>query len=115
MHTVSIKVTDNNNVEVKTSGLDYQQFLQVVLTAVEGAADTLIREAKKHVDEVPDIEQQCRDALFDLTNMAFSSTLERIDPEGELHPTLTTQAILEAENKIINEGRLGEVNETEHR
>ena len=111
MHTVSIKVTDNNNVEVKTSGLDYQQFLQVVLTAVEGAADTLIREAKKHVDEVPDIEQQCRDALFDLTNMAFSSTLERIDPDGELHPTLTTQAILEAENKIINEGRLGEVKE----
>ena len=111
MHTVSIKVTDNNNVEVKTSGLDYQQFLQVVLTAIEGAADTLIREAKKHVDEVPDIEQQCRDALFDLTNMAFSSTLERIDPEGELHPTLTTQAILEAENKIINEGRLGEVKE----
>ena len=109
MHTVSIKVTDNNNVEVKTSGLDYQQFLQVVLTAIEGAADTLIKEAKKHVDEVPDIEQQCRDALFDLTNMAFSSTLERIDPEGELHPTLTTQAILEAENKIINEGRLGEV------
>lgn len=111
MHTISIKVTDNNNVEVKTSGLDYQQFLQVVLTAIEGAADTLIREAKKHVDEVPDIEQQCRDALFDLTNMAFSSTLERIDPEGELHPTLTTQAILEAENKIINEGRLGEVKE----
>ena len=109
MHTVSIKITDNNNVEVKTSGLDYQQFLQVVLTAIEGAADTLLREAKKHVDEVPDIEQQCRDALFDLTNMAFSSTLERIDPEGELHPTLTTQAILEAENKIINEGRLGEV------
>lgn len=109
MHTVSIKITDNNNVEVKTSGLDYQQFLQVVLTAIEGAADTLIREAKKHVDEVPDIEQQCRDALFDLTNIAFSSTLERIDPEGELHPTLTTQAILEAENKIINEGRLGEV------
>ena len=111
MHTVSIKVTDNNNVEVKTSGLDYQQFLQVVLTAIEGAADTLIREAKKHADEVPDIEQQCRDALFDLTNMAFSSTLERIDPEGELHPTLTTQAILEAENRIINEGRLGEVKE----
>ena len=111
MHTVSIKITDDNNVEVKTSGLDYQQFLQVVLTAIEGAADTLIREAKKHVDEVPDIEQQCRDALFDLTNMAFSSTLERIDPEGELHPTLTTQAILEAENRIINEGRLGEVKE----
>lgn len=109
MHTVSIKITDDNTVEVKTSGLDYQQFLQVVLTAIEGAADTLIREAKKHVDEVPDIEQRCRDALFDLTNMAFSSTLERIDPEGELHPTLTTQAILEAENKIINEGRLGEV------
>ena len=109
MHTVSIKITDDNTVEVKTSGLDYQQFLQVILTAIEGAADTLIREAKKHVDEVPDIEQQCRDALFDLTNIAFSSTLERIDPEGELHPTLTTQAILEAENKIINEGRLGEV------
>ena len=109
MKTISIKITDDNDVEVKTSGLDYQQFLQVVLTAVEGAADTVIKAAKEHADEVPDIEQQCRDALFDLTNMAFSSTLARIDPEGELHPTLTTQAILEAENRIINEGRLGEV------
>ena len=109
MQTISIKITDNNGVEVKTSGLDYQQFLQAILTAVEGAADTVIKAAKSNVAEVPDIEQQCRDALFDLTNMAFSSTLERIDPEGELHPTLTTQAILEAENKIINEGRLGEV------
>lgn len=109
MKTISIKITDDNDVEVKTSGLDYQQFLQVVLTAIEGAADTVIRTAKSHVDKIPDIEQQCRDALFDLTNVAFSSTLERIDPEGELHPTLTTQAILEAENKIINEGRLGEV------
>lgn len=109
MQTISIKITDNNGVEVKTSGLDYQQFLQVILTAVEGAADTVIKAAKSNAYEVPDIEQQCRDALFDLTNMAFSSTLERIDPEGELHPTLTTQAILEAENKIINEGRLGEV------
>ena len=61
MKTISIKITDDNDVEVKTSGLDYQQFLQVVLTAIEGAADTVIKAAKKHVDEVPDIEQQCRD------------------------------------------------------
>lgn len=111
MHNVNIKVTDDGKVEVKTSGLNYEQFLQVVLTAVEGAADTLISEAKNHEDKVEGITSQCRDALFDITNMAFSSTLERIDPEGELHPTLTTQAILEAENKIINEGRLNEVKE----
>ena len=111
MHNVNIKITDDGKVEVKTSGLNYEQFLQVVLTAVEGAADTLIREAKNHEDKVEGITKQCRDALFDITNMAFSSTLERIDPEGELHPTLTTQAILEAENKIINEGRLNEVKE----
>ena len=111
MHNVNIKITDDGKVEVKTSGLNYEQFLQVVLTAIEGAAAQLIEDVAAHEEKVEGITKQCRDALFDITNMAFSSTLERIDPEGELHPTLTTQAILEAENKIINEGRLNEVKE----
>lgn len=111
MHNINIKVSDEGKVEVKTSGLNYEQFLQIVLTAIEGAATQLIADVAVHENKVSDITKQCRDALFDLTNMAFSSTLERIDPEGELHPTLTTQAILEAENKIITEGRLKEVKE----
>ena len=41
--------------------------------------------------------------------MAASRTLELFAPEYELRPGLTAQAILEAENRIIMEDRLDEV------
>lgn len=109
MHFLNVTIDNDGRVIVDTSGMSYEQLLTVVLTVLEGAVEEIVANAKEAEAEIPDIEQQCRDALFDLTNMAFSSTLERIDPEGELHPTLTTQAILEAENRIIEEGRLSEV------
>ena len=107
MHFLNVTIDNDGRVTVDTSGMSYEQLLTVVLTVLEGAVEEIVANAKEAEAEIPDIEQQCRDALFDLT--AFSSTLERIDPEGELHPTLTTQAILEAENRIIEEGRLSEV------
>ena len=51
----------------------------------------------------------CKDFLYDSFNVAVSRVLSNFAPEYDLHPNLTTKAILEAENKIITEGRLGEV------
>lgn len=59
------------------------------------------------VDEAPDdIKPGVQSSIYDMYNAAASHTLTKFAPNLELHPNLTTQAILEAENKIIKEGRL---------
>ena len=59
------------------------------------------------VDEAPDdIKLGVQSNIYDMYNAAASHTLSKFAPNLELHPNLTTQAILEAENKIIKEGRL---------
>lgn len=64
------------------------------------------------VERAPDEhKEEAKGQLYDCFNMAASRTLELFAPEYELRPGLTAQAILEAENRIIMENRLGEVEE----
>jgi hypothetical protein len=46
-----------------------------------------------------------KEDLYDMYNAAASNTLNIFAPDIEMRPHLTAQAILEAENKIINEGK----------
>lgn len=101
-NTIKIEVKDNKVSFGSTSPLSIQDATQTLLTVLEGMCQQCI----KHT---PNLAEEVRNSLFDFLNQAFSSTLYRIDPEGDLHPTLTTQAILEAENAIIMEGRLDKV------
>ena len=87
----------------------FQDLVAVMLSILEGNAEYIIQHAKEEIIDDPDAEQIARDTLFDLLNVAFSSSLGRIDPEDDLHPTLTAKAIREAEDRIITEGRLTEV------
>lgn len=49
--------------------------------------------------------------LFDGFNVMASEFLKVLDPEADLHPELTEQAILEAENAILERETNNEVSE----
>ena len=53
--------------------------------------------------ESADNKEKAKQELFDLYNTACSNTLHYFAPEYDLHPDLTAEAILRAENQIINE------------
>jgi hypothetical protein len=56
------------------------------------------------LSQVPEADQtKCRHELYDLFNAGASAFLKVFDPEAELHPDLTEEAILRAENEIIME------------
>jgi hypothetical protein len=56
------------------------------------------------LSQVPEADQtKCRHELYDLFNAGASAFLKVFDPEAELHPDLTEEAILRAENEIILE------------
>ena len=76
----------------------FEELLQGVFSNILGVMHSAVEHA-------PEAKGQ----LYDCFNMAASRTLELFAPEYELRPGLTAQAILEAENRIIMEDRLDEV------
>lgn len=83
--------------------LHADEFFEVIFTTALSFMEHIT--SKAPAEDQPQVKEE----LYDLFNSAASRVLEMYAPEFELHPNLTTQAILEAENKIVLEGRLGEV------
>ena len=79
--------------------INFEDFLTALQTAILMAMTT-IRSAAP-----PAAHAECTNQLYDTYNLAASNLLRLFAPDLELRPHLTTQAILEAENKIIFENR----------
>jgi len=88
----------NNKVHVtyERPTLTLADFLQVISTGILQAMNSIVAAAPE------DQRTQVKEELYDMYNAAASNTLNYFAPEIEMRPHLTTQAILEAENNIIN-------------
>ena len=70
------------------------QFLCVVLSTME-----------QDIAKVPDEHKQTvRDHYYDNFNLMASEFLKVLDPERDLRPDLTADAILKAEEELLKEG-----------
>lgn len=70
-------------------------FFQVLFTGILSAMNAVVSHATE--EELPIVKED----LYDMLNAAASNTLALFAPEIEMRPHLTTQAILEAENALI--------------
>lgn len=93
---IHFNVKDNKvKISYKTPP-NLEEFMQITFTAILSAMQATVHSQKTEAEQ-----DQCKAELYDMLNVAASRTLEFFAPEYELRPNLTTQAILEAENKII--------------
>lgn len=77
--------------------MDIRDIMAVLSTATLGFMKTL-------VGTVPDnLKQSVTESLYDMYNASASHILEVFAPDIEMRPNLTAEAILQAENKILNE------------
>lgn len=74
-----------------------EDFFTIVSTGILSAMQQVV------TSQPEENREQCKEELYDMYNAAASNTLAYFAPEYELRPHLTTQAILEAENKLIDE------------
>lgn len=103
---IHIHLLDNGKLDVKTKyPLAFDDMISVLMSVSLGTMNQLVANAPE------DAKVECQGALYDMFNVAASKVLQNFAPELELRPNLTAQAILEAENRIIMEDRLGEVAE----
>lgn len=104
MNTIKITMHDDGSLSVDIKDpIPFEEFISVNMTLLLGAMHNTVDNAPK------DKQEEAKGTIYDMVNVAASRVLEQFAPEYELRPNLTAQAILEAENKIIKEGRLSEV------
>lgn len=89
----------DNQVSVKSRGpVTLEDMIQVTMTGLLGAMNTLVKAAKSDEER-----EQLKGYIYDRFNIAASRTLEMFAPELELRPSLTTDAIIKAENDLLKE------------
>lgn len=89
----------DNQVSIKSRGpMSLEDLIQVTMTGLLGGMNACLK-ATKDGDE----EKQLKEYIYDRFNMAASRTLEIFAPEIEMRPSLTTDAILKAENDLLIE------------
>lgn len=87
----------DNKVTVKTRGpATFDEVLQTTISGLIGVMMSLVSTAEKQEQDT--IKQD----LYDRFNVSASRALEIFAPEYELRPDLTSTAILQAENAILN-------------
>lgn len=93
---IYFEIKDNRvTVSFKDKTLNISDFIQVVSTGILSAMLSVVQ-------ATPEGQRQpVKEALYDTYNMTASGVLKYFAPEIELRPNLTAQAILEAEDKII--------------
>lgn len=76
--------------------IPFTEFLQIVSTGILAAM-------KGIVSKTPEPQKkEVTEDLYDMYNAAASNTLFYFAPEVEMRPHLTTQAILEAEDRLLS-------------
>ena len=84
-------------------GMDFPKFLQLTLSAIL----QIMKAQQDNVDKDPklsdEFKKKFKEDLYDSFNQAASSVLQLFAPEFELRPDLTADAILAAENAIMDQ------------
>lgn len=97
---ITFILTDNSMETKIDKPIAFETLIQVFQTATLHALNSM-------VGQIPADNQaerlKMKEDLYDMYNLAASRTLELFAPEIEMRPHLTTQAILEAENRILEE------------
>lgn len=93
--TVHIHVQDNKVSISYNHSITLPDFITLMSTAILSAM-------QQTVANIPEAERErAKEEIYDMYNAAASNTLHYFAPEIDMRPHLTTQAILEAENAII--------------
>lgn len=91
--------------------IDFQNLVQMLLTAMLGACRATMETAEESYDANEKIQnevdkevflRQVKGEIYDMINFGVTNMLGEFAPEIENHPDLTAQAIMEAENAILD-------------
>ena len=98
VHTMKmICITEDGGI-MQSEPMNAQDLSAILLT---GILNSLIYFVNKQ--ETEEEKKACAEELYDMFNLQASALLEQLIPDKELRPDLTAEAIMRAENEILDE------------
>ena len=94
---ITIECTEKGTTLACSKPTTAPEIINILYNAILGTAKNTVESAPK------EIQTQLKESLYDLINVGASYTLQVLAPEIDLRPDLTVEAILKAENEIIEE------------
>lgn len=98
--TVHIEVLPNKGAEVRIMNAPMPEVIRLCLVAIETTCNRCLEEAAKTSEE---FREDVAADLHALINAGASTLLNRVFPEIEMRPDVTVEAIMNEENRIMNE------------
>ena len=99
---MSIELLPDGKAEFQFQTLPLPEAIRLSLMAIETVCKRYIEYAERE-GKPKDFIEAMRSDMHEMINVGASSLLDRLFPDIEMRPDITVDAILEAENKIINE------------
>lgn len=107
MDHITININEDTTFSVDLEGVTLEKFLLYTTNAQLNLMKQVISAASEELEEKE--LSILKNQIYDEYNIMVSGVLEQFAPEFELRPNLTAKAIKEAEDRIIMEGRLDDV------
>jgi hypothetical protein len=96
---IKLSLTNKGMLKIEVEGKphSFDEGISLMLNAILFTARTAL-------DKIPEKDKDAAKAqLYDMMNVRMTAVLEAFAPEYEMHPNLTAEAIMKAENEILEE------------
>jgi hypothetical protein len=105
---IHIETTKNQQLVFKSENVNFETMLRMLIPAIVNSAKKIYQTAaEQKTNDVPALTKaQLADlklTMYDTMNIAFSNALDEFAPEIEARPSLSADAILRAQNELLEE------------
>jgi hypothetical protein len=95
---IQIRLDKDNNLTVEAEGVILPEIIQLCLAAIEGACKQTLSRAND-----PTLVKSLEEDMYEMINLGASTLLNKLFPEIEMRPDITVDAVMKAENELIEE------------
>ncbi len=96
--TILIQLDKNRQLTVEAKGMILPEAIQLCLAAIE----TMCKQTLSRATD-PNLVKSLEEDMYDMINMGASTLLNRLFPEIEMRPDITVDAVMKAEDALLDE------------
>jgi hypothetical protein len=105
---IHIETTKDDKVVYQTSNVNFEILLRMMIPAIVNSAKQIYQTAaEQKLENIPALTpaqlEDLKLTMYDTMNIAFSNALDQFAPEIEARPNLSADAILKAQNELLEE------------
>lgn len=100
---IHLETNPNGTVTAEIHNLNFEKLLRITIPFIVGKAKEVYAVAEKDPNLTHSQLENLKLTMYDTLNIAFSNALDQFAPEIEARPNLSADAILKAQDEILEE------------